>query len=281
MLSNRYITDRFLPDKAIDLIDEAAARLRTEIDSMPAELDELERQIRQLEIERQALKKETDRASKERLAGLEKQLAGLNERRTGLRSRWNQEKDVIAKIRALKAKLEEVRADAERAERAADFAKAAELRYGKAVEIEKQLNETNARLAQLQGGHPLLKEEVSEEDIAQIVAKWTGIPVSKLMEGEVAKLIQMEERLHDRVIGQDEAVTAVANAVRRSRSGLADPNRPVGSFIFLGRKDRARARAGRVLVRRRAGPDPARHVRVSGEAHRRSNAWRSAWLHRL
>ena len=234
VLSNRYITDRFLPDKAIDLIDEAAARLRTEIDSMPAELDELERQIRQLEIERQALKKETDRASKERLAGLEKQLAGLNERRTGLRSRWNQEKDVIAKIRALKAKLEEVRADAERAERAADFAKAAELRYGKAVEIEKQLNETNARLAQLQGGHPLLKEEVSEEDIAQIVAKWTGIPVSKLMEGEVAKLIQMEERLHDRVIGQDEAVTAVANAVRRSRSGLADPNRPVGSFIFLG-----------------------------------------------
>ena len=234
VLSNRYITDRFLPDKAIDLIDEAAARLRTEIDSMPAELDELERQIRQLEIERQALKKETDRASKERLAGLEKQLAGLNERRTGLRSRWNQEKDVIAKIRALKAKLEEVRADAERAERAADFAKAAELRYGKAVEIEKQLNETNARLAQLQGGHPLLKEEVSEEDIAQIVAKWTGIPVSKLIEGEVAKLIRMEERLHDRVIGQDEAVTAVANAVRRSRSGLADPNRPVGSFIFLG-----------------------------------------------
>src|SRR5438034_530461 len=234
MLSNRYITDRFLPDKAIDLIDESAARLRTEIDSMPAELDELERQIRQLEIERQALKKESDRASKERLAALERQLAELSERRTGLRSRWNQEKDVIAKIRALKAKLEEVRADAERAERAADFAKAAELRYGKAVEIEKQLNETNARLAQLQGGHPLLKEEVSEEDIAQIVAKWTGIPVSKLMEGEVAKLIQMEERLHDRVIGQDEAVTAVANAVRRSRSGLADPNRPVGSFIFLG-----------------------------------------------
>src|SRR5467141_778733 len=234
VLSNRYITDRFLPDKAIDLIDEAAARLRTEIDSLPAELDELERQIRQLEIERQALKKESDRASKERLAGIEKQLAELSERRTALRSRWNQEKEVIAKIRSLKAKLEEVRADAERAERAADFAKAAELRYGKAVEIEKQLAEANSRLGQLQGGHPLLKEEVSEEDIAQIVAKWTGIPVSKLMEGEVAKLIQMESRLHDRVIGQDEAVTAVANAVRRSRSGLADPNRPVGSFIFLG-----------------------------------------------
>ena len=233
-LSNRYITDRFLPDKAIDLIDEAAARLRTEIDSMPAELDELERQIRQLEIERRALKKESDRASKERLAALEKQLAEASEKRTALRSRWNQEKEAIAKIRALKANLEEVRGDAERAERAADFAKAAELRYGKAVEVEKQLGEANARLAQLQGGHPLLNEEVTEEDIARIVAKWTGIPVSKLMEGEVAKLIKMEDRLHDRVIGQAEALSAVANAVRRSRSGLADPNRPVGSFIFLG-----------------------------------------------
>jgi ATP-dependent Clp protease ATP-binding subunit ClpB len=249
VLSNRYITDRFLPDKAIDLIDEAAARLRTEIDSMPAELDELERQIRQLEIERQALKKETDPASKDRLAGIERQLAELAERRTSLRSRWEQEKGVISRIRSLKAKHEEVRAEAERAERAADFAKAAELRYGKAVEIEKQINETNARLAELQGGHPLLKEEVSEEDIAEIVAKWTGIPVSRLMEAEVAKLIQMEERLHDRVIGQDEAVTAVANAVRRSRSGLADPNRPVGSFIFLGptgvgKTELARALAG-------------------------------------
>ncbi|HEV2476008.1 MAG TPA: ATP-dependent chaperone ClpB [Candidatus Dormibacteraeota bacterium] len=234
VLSNRYITDRFLPDKAIDLIDEAAARLRTEIDSMPAELDELERQIRQLEIERQALKKETDRASKDRLAGIEKQLAELAERRTGLRGRWAQEKEIINKIRGLKARLEEVRGDAERAERAADFARAAELRYGKAVEIEKQLAALNDRLAQLQGDHPLLKEEVSEEDIAQIVAKWTGIPVSRLMEGEVAKLIKMEENLHARVIGQDEAVSAVANAVRRSRSGLADPNRPVGSFIFLG-----------------------------------------------
>ena len=234
VLSHRYITDRFLPDKAIDLIDESAARLRTEIDSMPAELDELERQIRQLEIERQALKKESDRSSRDRLAALEKQLAGLSETRTALRSRWNQEKEAITKIRSLKAKLEEVRTDAERAERAADFAKAAELRYGKTVEIEKQLQQANEKLGQLQAGHPLLKEEVGEEDIAAIVAKWTGIPVSRLMEGEVAKLIQMEERLHDRVIGQDEAVSAVANAVRRSRSGLADPNRPVGSFIFLG-----------------------------------------------
>jgi ATP-dependent Clp protease ATP-binding subunit ClpB len=220
VLSHRYITDRFLPDKAIDLIDEAAARLRTEIDSLPASLDELERQIRQLEIERQALKKETDKASKERLAALERQLAEFSEQRTALRSRWDHEKEVIGKIRSLKAKLEETRAEAERAERAADFGKAAELRYGKAVE--------------LQGGHALLKEEVDEEDIAQIVARWTGIPVSRLMEGEVAKLIEMEQRLHDRVIGQDEAVTAVANAVRRSRSGLSDPNRPVGSFIFLG-----------------------------------------------
>ena len=234
VLSHRYITDRFLPDKAIDLIDEAAARLRTEIDSLPAELDELERQIRQLEIERQALKKETDRASKERLSALERQLAELSEQRTSLRSRWDQEKEVIGRIRAIKAKLEEVRGDADRAERAADFGKAAELRYGRAVELEKQLETANARLAELQGGHALLKEEVDEEDIAEIVSRWTRIPVSRLMEGEVAKLIRMEDRLHERVIGQDEAVSAVANAVRRSRSGLSDPNRPVGSFIFLG-----------------------------------------------
>ncbi len=234
VLSHRYITDRFLPDKAIDLIDEAAAKLRTEIDSLPAELDELERQIRQLEIERQALKKETDRASKERLAALERQLAERAEQRTALRSRWDQEKEVIGRIRSTKAKLEEVRAEAERAERAADFAKAAELRYGKAVELEKQLQAANARLAELQGGHALLKEEVDEEDIAEIVSRWTHIPISKLIEGEVAKLIKMEDRLHDRVIGQDEAVSAVANAVRRSRSGLSDPNRPIGSFMFLG-----------------------------------------------
>jgi ATP-dependent Clp protease ATP-binding subunit ClpB len=234
VLSHRYITDRFLPDKAIDLIDESAAKLRTEIDSMPAELDELERQIRQLEIERQALKKETDRASKDRLTALERQLAEVSEQRTALRSRWDQEKEVIGRIRSLKAKLEEVRAEADRAERAADFGKAAELRYGKAVELEKQIAEANAKLAQLQGGHALLKEEVDEEDIAEIVSRWTHIPVSRLMEGEVAKLIEMEQRLHDRVIGQDEAVNAVANAVRRSRSGLSDPNRPVGSFIFLG-----------------------------------------------
>src|SRR6266566_3054949 len=234
VLSNRYITDRFLPDKAIDLIDEAAARLRTEIDSLPAELDEIERQTRQLEIEREALKKETDKVSRERLAALERQLAELTEQRTSLRSRWEQEKEVIGRTRSLKAQLEDVRAEADRAERAADFAKAAELRYGKAVEIEKQIQAAQSRLAELQGGQALLKEEVDEEDIADIVARWTGIPVSRLMEGEIAKLIKTEERVHERVIGQDEAVSAVANAVRRNRSGLSDPNRPVGSFIFLG-----------------------------------------------
>jgi len=235
MLSHRYITDRFLPDKAIDLVDEAAARLRMEIDSMPVELDELERQIRQLEIERQALKKESDKASRERLQALEKQLASLQEERDTLRSRWDREKQIIGRIRELKQKIEEVRHEGERAERAADFEKAARLRYGEVVQLEKQLEEANQQLLDLQGsGGALLKEEVDEEDIAQIVSRWTGIPVTRMMEGEIQKLIHMEERLHERVVGQDEAVQAVANAVRRSRSGLADPNRPVGSFIFLG-----------------------------------------------
>jgi len=235
MLSHRYISDRFLPDKAIDLVDEAAARLRMEIDSLPAELDEIERQIRQLEIERQALKKESDKASRERLAGLEKQLASLQEQRDTLRSRWDREKQVIGRLSELKQKVEEARHEAERAERAADFEKAARLRYGEVVALEKQLEEAGAQLQELQGsGGALLKEEVDEEDIAQIVSRWTGIPVSRMLEGEIQKLIHMEERLHARVVGQDEAVEAVANAVRRSRSGLSDPNRPVGSFIFLG-----------------------------------------------
>ncbi len=235
MLSHRYITDRFLPDKAIDLVDEAAARLRTEIDSLPAELDELERQIRQLEIERAALQKENDPASRERLAALEQQLAALNEQRNALRARWDREKQVIARIRDLREKIEEVRHDAERAERAADFEKAARLRYGEVVQLEKDLEQANQQLDELQGsGGALLKEEVEEDDIAEIVSRWTGVPVSRMMEGEIQKLLQMERRLHERVIGQDEAVEAVANAVRRSRSGLSDPNRPVGSFIFLG-----------------------------------------------
>jgi ATP-dependent Clp protease ATP-binding subunit ClpB len=234
VLSHRYITDRFLPDKAIDLMDEAAAKLRMEIDSMPAELDELERQIRQLEIERQALRKEKDPASQDRLQALEKQLAELAEQRNSLRARWEQEKAAISRVRELKQKLEEVRQEAERAERAADFERAARLRYGEAVELERQLEEANRRLNELEAQGALLKEEVDEEDIAEIVAKWTGIPVSRLMESEIQKLLRIEENLHRRVINQEEAVQAVANAIRRSRSGLADPNRPIGSFIFLG-----------------------------------------------
>ena len=234
VLSNRYISDRYLPDKAIDLVDEAAARLRMEIDSMPVELDELERTIRQLEIERQALKKEQDAASRDRLVVLERNLAQLNEQRNALRARWDREKEIISRIRKLKARTEEIRHEAERAERAADFETAARLRYGEAIEIDKQLEQANAELAQLQTSGALLKEEVDEEDIAAIVSKWTGIPVTRLMEGEIQKLIHMEEGLHSRVVGQDEAVEAVANAVRRSRSGLSDPNRPVGSFIFMG-----------------------------------------------
>jgi ATP-dependent Clp protease ATP-binding subunit ClpB len=234
MLSNRYITDRYLPDKAIDLVDEAAARLRMEIDSMPVELDELERAIRQLEIERQALKKEQDAASRDRLSGLERHLAGLNEQRNALRARWDREKEIIGRIRQLKARTEEIRHEAERAERAADFETAARLRYGEAIEVQSQLEQANAELGQVQVSGALLKEEVDEDDIAAIVSKWTGIPVSRLMEGEIQKLIDMEAGLHSRVIGQDEPVEAVANAVRRSRSGLSDPNRPVGSFIFMG-----------------------------------------------
>ncbi len=234
VLSNRYISDRFLPDKAIDLVDEAAARLRMEIDSMPAELDEIERQIRQLEIERQALVKEQDTASRERLAALERQLAGLQEERSALRMRWEREKEVISRIRQLKARIEEVRHEAERAERAADFETAARLRYGETIELSRQLEQAKAELERVQGSGALLKEEVDEDDIAAVVSKWTGIPVSRLMEGEIQKLIHMEDRLHERVVGQDEAVEAVANAVRRSRSGISDPNRPVGSFIFLG-----------------------------------------------
>jgi ATP-dependent Clp protease ATP-binding subunit ClpB len=235
VLSNRYITDRFLPDKAIDLVDESAARLRMEIDSMPVELDELERQIRQLEIEREALKKEQDQASRDRLQALEKHLAELAEQRNALRARWDSEKEVIGRIRELKARTEEVRHETERAERAGDLETAARLKYGDAVAIRRELEQANAQLAETQAsGGALLKEEVDEDDIAAIVSKWTGIPVSRLMEGEIQKLLQMETGLHARVIGQDEAVEAVANAVRRSRSGLSDPNRPVGSFIFMG-----------------------------------------------
>jgi ATP-dependent Clp protease ATP-binding subunit ClpB len=234
VLSQRYITDRFLPDKAIDLIDEAASSLRMEIDSLPQELDQLERQIRQLEIERQALKKEQDRASKDRLKAIEKDLANLQEQSKVMRSQWEQEKKLIQSIRELKARLEQLRLDAERAERMADFEAAARLKYGEVPKVQKDLEARNTELVALQKEHRLLKEEVDEEDIAKIVSRWTGIPVQKMLEGEVQKLIKMEERLHARVVGQDEAVMAVANAVRRGRAGLSDPNRPIGSFIFLG-----------------------------------------------
>jgi ATP-dependent Clp protease ATP-binding subunit ClpB len=234
VLSDRYVTGRFLPDKAIDLVDEAASRLRMEIDSMPTEIDVLDRRAKQLEIEKAALAKESDAVSKERLAAIEEELAGLHEEMDGMKAHWSQEKEAIDRIRALKAEMEQVKGEAERAERDGDLGLAAELRYGRLGELTRELGESNDALAELQRDRKFLKEEVDEEDIAEVVSRWTGIPVSKLMEGEVEKLIHMEEGLHRRVIGQDEAVEAVSNAIRRARSGLSDPNRPVGSFIFLG-----------------------------------------------
>jgi ATP-dependent Clp protease ATP-binding subunit ClpB len=233
-LSNRYITDRHLPDKAIDLIDEAAARLRTEIDSKPQAIDEVDRQILQLEIERQALAKEKDKASKERLERIEKELADLRERSSELNARWQTEKEAISKLQNIKERLDETRTQIERAERQNNLEEAARLRYGTLRELEKELADGERRIKELQDEGALLKEEVDDEEIAQIVARWTGIPVSRLMEGETEKLIHMEERLHRRVVGQDQAVQVVSNAVRRARSGLQDPNRPIGSFIFLG-----------------------------------------------
>ena len=234
VLSHRYIPDRHLPDKAIDLIDEAASRLRMEIDSKPAELDEVDRRIMQLEIEREALKKETDEASRERLQKLEKELADLREESQALRARWEQEKAAIQALRETKERIEQVRHQIEEAQRALDYARASELQYGVLMELERQRREQEERLKQLQSDRPLLKEEVGPEDVAKVVAEWTGIPVTKLMEGELERLLRMEEALHRRVVGQDEAVRAVANAVRRARAGLQDPNRPIGSFIFLG-----------------------------------------------
>jgi len=234
VLSHRYISDRFLPDKAIDLVDEAAARLRTEIESLPAELDEVQRRIMQLEIEREALKKESDRASQERLQKLEKELADLKAQADQLRAQWQLEKEAIERIRKLREEIEQTRIAIEQAEREYDLNRAAELRYGKLQELERRLREEEENLTKKQGGARLIKEEVDEEDIAEVVSRWTGIPVSKLMEGEVEKLLHLEEHLHKRVVGQDEAVSAVADAVIRARSGLKDPNRPIGSFIFLG-----------------------------------------------
>jgi ATP-dependent Clp protease ATP-binding subunit ClpB len=233
-LSNRYISDRFLPDKAIDLVDEACSRLRIEIDSMPTEIDDVRRKITQLEIEREGLRKETDPHSRERLAQIEKELANHNERFNSLKAHWDQEKKAIGEIGALKEKLERAKNDQATAERQGDFNKAAEVKYGVIPGLEKEITQQNAKLAELQKNHKFLKEEVDAEDIAAVVGKWTGIPVSRLLEGEVQKLVHMEDRLAKRVIGQRSAIEAVSNAVRRARSGLQDPNRPIGSFIFLG-----------------------------------------------
>jgi ATP-dependent Clp protease ATP-binding subunit ClpB len=233
-LSHRYIADRFLPDKAIDLIDECASKLRIEIDSMPAEIDEIQRKITQLEIERQALKKEADTASKERLKRLEAELADLNDELMAMKGHWQNEKDLIQKIRKIKEDQEQLSTEAQVAEREGNLARVAEIRYGKALELAKNLEEANQKLSELQQASKMLKEEVDDEDVAEVISRWTGIPVSKMLEGERDKLVRMEERLHRRVIGQDEAVSAVSNAVRRARSGLQDPNRPIGSFIFMG-----------------------------------------------
>jgi len=247
-LSNRYIADRFLPDKAIDLIDEAASRLRIEIDSLPTEIDQVERQITQLEIERQALTKEEDAVSKERLGRIEQEVAELREKSAGMKARWQAEKETIEHIRQNKEKIEELKIEAEKFERVGDYGKVAEIRYGKLVELQRQLDMDQARLAELQKSGRMLKEEVDEEDVAEVVAKWTGIPVSKMLEGEIQKLIKMEERLSGRVVGQTEALTAIAHAVRRSRAGLQDPNRPIGSFIFLGPTGVGKTETARALA---------------------------------
>jgi ATP-dependent Clp protease ATP-binding subunit ClpB len=247
-LSHRYITDRFLPDKAIDLIDEATSRLRIEIDSMPAEIDAIQRKITQLEIEREALKKEKDPASRERLEKLEKELTDLKAEKEEMGGHWKKEKEAIAKIREIKEKLESTRTEAQLAERQGDLSRAAELKYGTLIALEKSLEQEKKKLEQLQVDLKMLKEEVDSEDIAEVVGKWTGIPVSRLMEGEREKLLNMEERLERRVIGQKQGIIAVADAVRRARSGLQDPNRPIGSFIFMGPTGVGKTELGRALA---------------------------------
>ncbi|MBT8490514.1 MAG: AAA family ATPase, partial [Deltaproteobacteria bacterium] len=233
-LSHRYISDRFLPDKAIDLMDECASKLRIEIDSMPVEIDEIQRKITQAEIEREALKKESDSASKERLAGLEAKINNLKDENLETKAHWQNEKDLIQTIRKIKEQQEQLGIEEQQAEREGNLAKVAEIRYGKAAELRNNLNQANEKLASLQKNKKMLKEEVDAEDIAQVISRWTGIPVSRMLEGEREKLIHMEDRLGDRVIGQKEAISAISNAVRRARSGLQDPNRPIGSFIFMG-----------------------------------------------
>jgi ATP-dependent Clp protease ATP-binding subunit ClpB len=247
-LSNRYITDRFLPDKAIDLIDEAASRLRIEIDSLPQEIDQLEREIIQLEIERQALQREEDEKSKTRLAEIERRIANLRETSAGMKAKWQSEKDAIERMRIAKAELENLKLQLEQARNAGDLARASEIQYGRIPELEQRLLSEQEKLEGFQRDGVMLKEEVDEEDVAEVVAKWTGIPVSKMLEGEMQKLVTMEERLSQRVIGQDEALKAVADAVRRARAGLQDPNRPIGSFIFLGPTGVGKTETARALA---------------------------------
>jgi ATP-dependent Clp protease ATP-binding subunit ClpB len=246
VLSDRYISDRFLPDKAIDLVDEAAAKLRTEMDSMPSELDEVSRKVMQLEIEREALRKETDQASKDRLAKLERELGNLKDESQRLRAKWESEKGLVTAIRDLRREIEEQKVEMEKAERAYDLNRVAEIKYGRIVELEKRLREAETRLHEQ--GTALLKEEVTEQDIAEVVGRWTGIPVSRLLEGEKHKLLGLGERLHERVVGQEEAIEAVADAVIRARSGLKDPNRPIGSFIFLGPTGVGKTEVARALA---------------------------------
>jgi ATP-dependent Clp protease ATP-binding subunit ClpB len=247
-LSNRYITDRFLPDKAIDLIDEAASRLRIEIDSLPQEIDQLEREIMQLEIERQALQREEDERSKARLHEIEQRIADLKEQSSGMKAKWQSEKDIIEHIRKAKAELEQLRLQLDQARNAGDLGRASEIQYGQIPDLEQKLELEQAKLGEIQSDGVTLKEEVDEEDVAEVVAKWTGVPVSKMLEGEMQKLLTMEERLRQRVIGQDEALEAVANAVRRARAGLQDPHRPVGSFIFLGPTGVGKTETARALA---------------------------------
>jgi ATP-dependent Clp protease ATP-binding subunit ClpB len=247
-LSNRYITDRFLPDKAIDLIDEAASRLRIEIDSLPQEIDVVEREIMQLEIERQALQREEDTRSKNRLKEIEQRIADLKEKSSGMKAKWQSEKEIIEHIRTAKAEMEQLKLQLDQARNAGDLGRASEIQYGTIPTLEQKLQAEQEKLAKLQQDGVTLKEEVDEEDVAQVVAKWTGVPVSKMLEGEMQKLLTMEERLSQRVIGQDEALEAVANAVRRARAGLQDPNRPVGSFIFLGPTGVGKTETARALA---------------------------------
>ncbi|MEA2051526.1 MAG: AAA family ATPase, partial [Euryarchaeota archaeon] len=248
VLSDRYITDRFLPDKAIDVIDEAAAKLRTEIDSMPVEVDEIERKVRQLEIEEQALKREKDKASKERLVKLGDELATLKENGDQLKARWQNEKAIIQRIREIKAKMDAEKLEEQQAERSGDLEHVAKIRYGSLVELQNELDVQNEKLQELQKEQKMLNEEVEEEDVAEVIAKWSGIPVSKMLEGDSEKLIKMEERLKQRVVGQGEAISLISNAIRRARAGLSDPNRPIGSFIFLGPTGVGKTELGKALA---------------------------------